>query len=89
MSEPGKDYESDSGGCFKIFGIVLIVIGVLASLTGAGAVIGLPAVGFGSLFMLFTRLGVGVMTDDKSAKGCLFAIVAIVVIVFLFLLANW
>lgn len=51
------------------FGLILVVIGVMLSLTGIGAIIGIPII-LGGIAMPFTAMGVGLSFKLKNCPVC-------------------
>lgn len=64
---------SAAGGCLGLsFGIWLILIGALLTLTGIGAIIGLPLIIAGLLLPFFTAAGGGAMGKGAIKGKCVY-----------------
>jgi hypothetical protein len=76
---------NDSSGA-RVIAFVLIFLGVLISLTGVGAVAGIPIAGVGGLAYLLSKSGV-LMLQGRNGLGCFVAIVVIALLLFALLIA--
>ncbi len=77
INSPGSSNSSDSSNetsGFKVIGIVIILLSLLLSLTGSGAVIGIPVAGVGGLAYLLIRSGI-TMNSGHIGLGCVSAII--------------
>ncbi|MHB8063884.1 MAG: hypothetical protein ACYDG2_14845 [Ruminiclostridium sp.] len=70
-------------GCLGWFTITMIIIGILLSLSGIGAVVGIPIAGFGGVGYLIYKVGLSSSRSIGYAIGCISVIIGIIVILFI------
>ena len=78
-NEPQK--SSEDNGFLQWFAMALIIIGIIVSISGIGAIVGIPVAGIGGIGYLIFHLGLASKRNSNFAFGCLLAVIAIIFIV--------